>query len=293
MESIELNQEHRTQQCSECGKEYEARYFTLFSTVVDISHGRCRPCIDNKLAEDIALGKAVRLDEQTTQRRLWRESCGIPLKFMNEDFATFDTNRPGNMKTVYDKCLTYAEGFPVDYRAFLKDKGKAYPSLMLVSTDVWGIGKTHLVCSIAHKILNRWQGETGYNPVHFVSEPELYRRIQATYNYTQEEKRYREHEDDIIKELIYKPLLILDDIGKEQRSDSKFIQRILFAIIDGRYKILRPMVMTTNLTNVALKNYLSGSRDDQAIFDRLIEMTGGTFHVLKGESYRRVKDEKD
>lgn len=286
MKKIEVSSHTRNQLCIDCGAEYEAMVVFLLDQDFVLGGGRCSKCRLKVIKEEKANEEALRKLEIDKKRKLWREECGIPPLFMNKEFGTFDTKRPGNVKVIYEKCLAYAKDFPSDYGAYIRNKGKAYPSLVLVSMDVWGIGKSHLTCSIGHYILNRWNGEDITNPVLFISEPDLYRRIQRTYNYTAEEKRYLETEDDIIKSLIYRPLLILDDVGKEKRSDPKFVQRILFSVIDGRYKNLRPIVMTTNLTDAQLKVYM-GAGSDEASFDRLWEMSSGKFTVLKGESYRR------
>ncbi len=286
MDKLEGTSRKQKQLCLECGSEYEAAIHTLFGHDLDLAKGRCLECRKRIVAEEEAREEALRSLEIAKKLSLWREESGIPPKFMNEEFGTFDTKRAGNVKYVYQKCLSYAKGFPIDYQAYVRKEVKAYRSLVLVSIDVWGIGKSHLACSIGHNILNRWKGEDITNPILFISEPDLYRSIQRTYNYTPEEKRYLETEDDIIKSLIYRPLLILDDVGKERRTKPDFVQRILFAIIDGRYKNLRPIVMTTNLSSDSLRDYM-GAGSDEASFDRLWEMTGGEFVVLKGESYRR------
>jgi hypothetical protein len=258
----------------------------LMGVEVDTSRGLCRPCINEKIAEEEELYRMAEDARIARQRRTWRENCGIPLKYLNEDFGTFDQERPGNVKVAYKRCLAYALSFPLDYSAYVREGNEAYPSLLLFSTDVWRIGKTHLAAAIGHEILNRWKGEDIICPVEFISEPDLYRRIQATYSYSQEEKQYRESEDDIIRNMIYRPLLILDDVGKEKRTDPRFVQRTLFAIIDGRNKNLRPMVVTSNMGVDALKRYL-GANDDEANFKRLWEMCNGKFIKLTGESYRR------
>ena len=66
------------------------------------------------------------------------------------------------------------------------------------------------------------------------------------------------------------------------------MQRVLFSIIDGRYKAMRPMVVTANLSPEGLKLYLGGG-GDEASFDRLWEMVKGKFIKIEGESYRRMK----
>jgi len=274
-----------TKICSKCGSEYEAVTTSLLETKYDLSGGQCYECRRLRYEEQQRNEEATRLAEIAKKRFTWRSECGVPLKFMQAGFDTFDINREGNVKRVHALCLKYAEDFPIEYLQYIK-AGKAYPSLLLFSTDVWGIGKTHLACAICHNILNRWNGEEITCPVSFCSEPDLYRSIQATYHYTSEERQHRENEDDIIRRLIYTPLLVLDDVGKEPRADPKFIQRILFAIIDGRYRKLRPIVLTTNKSPDELKYYLGG-KNNQASYDRLWELTGGKFLKMTGKSYRR------
>ena len=123
--------------------------------------------------------------------------------------------------------------------------------------------------------------------IKFISEPDLLASIQATYNFSFEEKQIRPCEDDILNECITVPLLILDDVGKEQRRDMAFVQRILFRLIDGRYKTDRPMLLTTNKAAGELEDYLSAGTEDKASFSRLLEMCQGKFLKLTGEDYRR------
>jgi DNA replication protein DnaC len=81
------------------------------------------------------------------------------------------------------------------------------------------------------------------------------------------------------------PILILDDLGKEERNDLKFIQRIMFNVIDGRYRIMRPMIATTNKSNQELIKYL-GDGAESACLSRLVEMCKGYDLTIKAEDYR-------
>lgn len=291
MEKMGLSYITKTQVCIECGQEYEAMMITLISTPVDFSRGRCSGCRAEKLAEEQKQEEVARQIEISRKRGQWRQESGIPLKFMNEEFGTFDTKRPGNVKRIYDVCQKYAKGFPLNYHDYIRENKKAYPSLLLQSS-IAGLGKTHLAASILHNILNRWQGEEISNPVAFITESELLAKIQETYSYSAEEKRIRESEDDIIKALMYRPILVLDEIGYERRTDLKFVRRILFRLINGRYNNLRPLVLTTNLSTDQLKNYLDSTNItdmDRAerTYDRLWEMAEGNVWRITGESYRR------
>ncbi len=270
--------------CRGCHEEYEAKISSLMGVQYVIGVGYCPKCQKKRVKEEKEREEAERQAEIAKTRLQWRQNCGIPLKFMNEEFGTFDKSR---QVKAYEKCLAYAKNFPLTgYRG--------YPSLLLYSDKSWGIGKSHLACSIGHNILNRWNGEDIVCPIHFTTEPDLLMRIYATYNYTLEEKQYRESETDIINRLISVPLLILDDIGKRRTHDPRFVQRIMFALIDGRYRAMKPMVITANLTPERLKVYLGGGQGDEASYDRLLEMCGGgkglKFFCLEGESYRRRKE---
>lgn len=268
--------------CNQCGKEYEPKYYTIGDTDMEthsaihilVGQGNCPDCAQKEYDKEVAKEKAEQQASIMGARRKRREECGIPSKFMNHDFSTFEK---GWQNEAYKKCVAYSESFPVDRRPI------DYPSLYIYSETSWGVGKTHLSCAIAHRIFDRWKGEREVCPrVVFISEPDLFRKIQATFNYSSEEKRYRESEDDIIKSLTWCDLLILDDVGKEKRRDMDFVQRTLFAIIDGRYKASLPMVLTANLYPAELKRHLGS-----ASFDRFVEQTKGKAVVMDGKSYRR------
>jgi hypothetical protein len=295
--------------CDKCGQEFEARVWYIYDNVLKqdriirtISPSTCPDCV----AKGHELAEAVFLSECAAIRLKWRQSSGIPPKFQNQDFNTFKLEKCGNTAKIAKVCQDYANGYPVSYRDYIKAQRKAYPSLVLFSAedrsgkyDLAGVGKTHLACSIGHRLLDRWQGEEMYqdgagkwlcrktNPVLFVSEYEIYRKIQNTWTYSQEEKQKLDSELDIINQLIYRDLLILDDIGKEPRKDMDFVQRILFAIIDGRYKAMRPIVLTSNKDSDNLAAYLG-----QPSFDRIFEMTGGTLWQVEGKSYRQKEQVK-
>jgi len=111
----------------------------------------------------------------------------------------------------------------------------------------------------------------------------MFRRIRATFNHTVN----KETEQDIYKLLTTIPLLVVDDIGKEEVSDPRFVQRVWFSVINGRYDNMLPIVITANLTPDEIAYHLGGSRNNEASFDRLYEMVGGVFWENEGKSYRR------
>lgn len=275
--------------CQDCGIEFTAKVYRVLGH--SITQKQCKSCHDKFLELERQKEENEKSAEITAQRRRWRENCGIDPRYMSKDFSTFDTKRPGNIESVFSFCFDYANGFPIDYDGWLRRTHKSYRSLLLFSTGVWGNGKTHLVSSIAHKVLDRWNGENIANPVRLVSEPEIYEKIQSTYSYTDQERENKQSEQDIIDQLSRVRLLIIDDMGKTPRRDMDFVRRTMFNIINRRYKALLPVVITTNRTIEGLRDYL-GNVTDEATLDRIIEMTGGKFLQVTGESYRRITDKK-
>jgi len=291
LERISGGSATRAQVCVECGKEYEAKIIFITVNPIDLSKGYCYVCREGVEAERIKGDEVIRQIGVSKKRTLWRDNSGIPLKFMNQDFSSFDTKRPGNLKTIYDVCLKYADSFPIDYQKYYKKKRKPFPSLILQSS-VAGLGKTHLAAAICHRILDRWDGEDLACPVVFTTESELLGKIQGTFNYSAEEQRVRESLEDIMTPLMYRSLLVLDEVGYERRTDLKFVRRMLFRLINGRYNNDRPIIITTNLSTGQLRAYLdavdSGVTDSaERTFDRLWEMGRGKVYKLTGESYRR------
>ncbi|MDD4877360.1 MAG: ATP-binding protein, partial [Dehalococcoidales bacterium] len=206
-----------------------------------------------------------------------RSSSGIPPRYMTAKFETF---KAGSQDNALNKCKEYAEEYPVG------EKPRGYRSLYLWSTNSWGTGKTHLASAICHCILDRWDG-TGRLPyIIFTSEPDLFRRIQATYSYDFQEQRTKESESDIINQIASADLVVLDDVGKEPRSDMRFVRRTLFAIINARYDSQLPLVVTANLNPTGLKSHLD-EPPTEASFNRFISMIKQKHIHMDGESYRK------
>lgn len=273
------NKEQRI--CIDCSNPYEPQYWEALGAKILRGAGRCPECSKRAFEEQEAKERAARTADITRRRRDARGNMGIPPRFMNEDFSSFKKRGTDEIDDACKKCWNYAEDYPIG------EMPKGYVSLYIYSVKSWGVGKSHLSCSIAHRILDRWQGEERLPRIKWISEPDLFQRIQASYNYTYEEKQLLPNADDIIKELVYVDLLIIDDVGKEERQDPRFVQRILFAIINGRYDRNVPLIITANLDASSLMRHLGGE-DNKASFDRFMEMCKGKSVKMDGESYRKV-----
>jgi len=271
--------------CTQCSTEYEPKYYDVLNTHILVGQGLCPGCAIKLDDEQLAKEKATKEASIMGTRRKRREQCGIPLKFMNEDFSTFEKDWQNE---AYKKCWNYAESFPVERRAV------GYPSLYIwasgnkVNPSGNGTGKSHLSYAIVHHILDRWKGENDSlcPRVICLREQDLFRQIQATYSFTPEEKMMRESEDDIIKGIIYADLVVIDDVGKEVRANADYVRKILFTIINGRYDHNLPLIITANLAPAQLKVHLD-KPPTEASYSRFLEMTKKQSVVMDGKSYRR------
>lgn len=264
--------------CSVCGKGYESNIvFVSAGHPLDLSGGKCPDCRTELAKQQELEGKITNDRILSNTRETWRKTCGIPLRFSQSRFSNFNRKVDRTILKTLDKCIELTEKY--DFTNPRNTK-----SIIMYSNLSWGVGKTHLSCSIAHAILDKWQNETKVCPVMFISEPELFLRIRNTFN---RQNGYEQHEteESIYKKLTTVPLLILDDVGKEETADTRFVQRVLFAVVNGRYQNMLPIVITANLNPELLADHFGGEYNC-ATMDRIIEMSGSKFWELKGESYR-------
>jgi DNA replication protein DnaC len=275
------------QNCTECKKEYEALSFRILGMVNDkvLGGGFCKECASKKRAELELKEQQVKKLEIINKRESWRKTCGIPLIFMNHRFETFKSKRTPSLLNAYNDCLDFANKFPL--------KGcQGYRSLVIYSEKDCGVGKSHLVAGISHKILDKWNGETTRCPIKYITESDLFLRIRNTFNRPNGDSQFRESEFDVYNELSSIPLLIIDDMGKEEVNDPRFVQRVLFEIINRRYNNTLPTIITANLNTDALERHLGSDNGVCPTFDRLIEMTGNSIREIIATTYRDLRNRK-
>lgn len=81
-------------------------------------------------------------------------------------------------------------------------------------------------------------------------------------------------ESEVFDELNGCDLLVIDDMGKE--NGTSWATSMLYAVVDGRYGGMKPVVVTTNYSEGQLVAKLAEEFDDstaRAIVSRLVEMT--------------------
>ncbi|MBA7599367.1 hypothetical protein ES703_06399 [subsurface metagenome] len=233
----------------------------------------CKVKIDKAAAEE----RQKQLEEQ---RRLtvesWRKTCGIPEYLALKTFKNFDKARQDD---AFNDAMAWAKGFSLE-------SPKGYPSLIFYSAEP-GLGKTHLMASIADHLFTDWKGAPGRSrsPIIFVKGPQLVRRIRYTYNLPPDDYSH-EREEHIYREVTGVPLLLLDDVGKE--TPSKFTRETYWYIIDERVTSGLPVIITSRLP-LEGDNSLEQLMGKDTV-DRLYGMTRGEVTEMTGRSYRREKE---
>ena len=129
-----------------------------------------------------------------------------------------------------------------------------------------GTGKSFLAGCIANALLEQ------EIPVRMTNFAEVLNDLSSNFS----------EKNEYIKSLCRFPLLILDDFGMERGTEYGLEQ--IYAVIDGRYRSGKPLIVTTNLT----LNELNNPRDTAhaRIYDRLKEMCVPV--NFSGESRRRM-----
>ena len=168
---------------------------------------------------------------------------------LNYKFDNFETNNSN--KKVFNNLKNYSEKLV---------NGIEKKGLILVGNN--GVGKTHLACSIANKLI-----ENGI-PVIYGTLINLLAELRNSYDTDNDIS-----EMEIIKLYENVALLIIDDLGKEKPSEWGLEK--LFTIINSRYENNLPVIITTNYNQNSLVQRLSINgkiETAKSIISRLYEM---------------------
>lgn len=187
-------------------------------------------------------GEAYEAEEKARKQRelvLRLRKRGFPEPSMQEwTFANDDGSNPKMTQAMKN----YVEHFDT-----FKEEGRG---LMLFGTT--GTGKTYLAACAANALINK-------------GIPCLVTNIKRIKNELQDRFEGRQRYLDNLNSF---PLLVLDDLGAESKTD--YVQDIVYEVIDSRYRANLPIIITTNLTREELLN--PESIKQQRIYSRLFEM---------------------
>ncbi|MGL4650093.1 MAG: ATP-binding protein, partial [Caldilineaceae bacterium] len=137
-------------------------------------------------------------------------------RFMPEG-QSLPADKAENLRRAFDMCRTFAQ----------------QPSGWLLITGPYGCGKTHLAAAIVNATI------AGGQVALFLNAPDLLDHLRATFS-PDSELTY----DALFERLRNAPLLVLDDLGAQ--SSTSWAQEKLFQLLNHRYNVRLPTVITTN-----------------------------------------------
>ncbi len=288
LEPLKVSALKQTAKCIECGAD-----FGQWSGWLGDKHvtgaDRCQVCETAAEAKrQKVIDERVAIETREEQREVWMDNYGVPSMFQSRTFKTFERTL---QTKAFDAIKKYAEDGLYEWAS---DDTPAQ-SIVLLSPNLFGVGKTHLVCAALNYIVEtvdtvsvRRDGTVIRKmcPCLFTSENQLLARIRATYNRNtahDNNEHYEETEEDVYRKLSNKTLLVIDDVGKVRPKDLTFLQTVYFRILDERYVTQSAVILTTNLDGAQLEEHIGG-----ACADRLREMCGKNFIKMSGKSYRHA-----
>jgi DNA replication protein DnaC len=206
--------------------------------------------------------KKINAEVETEKREKIQKlfSCAnIGKRFINCSFKNFQ--KRAGVEKAFNAALDFSKNF--------KQKQETGEGILFYGGS--GNGKTHLAVAIVREVVRQ-----GYSAI-FQPAAELQYRLNATYHDS------GESETEIMSGLVESDLTVIDDLGKGKWSEK--VEERFYVILDGRYRELRPTVITTNLKLSDLEKYVGN-----AVMDRLKEMT--VFVLNSAKSYRALKIEE-
>lgn len=190
-------------------------------------------------------------------RQLKKQSL-MDERFYSQTFERFESSVEN--QRILKLCRRYADGF---------DEMVKRSQGLLFYGDV-GTGKTFAAACIANQLLSK------RIPVVMTSFIKLLSDIHS----------FNVNEEKLIQQLNRAKLLILDDLGAERGSD--FALERVYNIVDSRYRINLPMILTTNLDLEDMKKESDVRRS--RIYDRIFENCYPVKFV--GTSFRKKEANK-
>lgn len=183
------------------------------------------------------------------------KKSNINKRFINKNFSNYKT---------FDNITIKAKQIAIDYAENIYAHLAFGTNLVIEGLGKVGTGKTHLACSIAHSAIEQGVPTKFINVVSMISE------LKESINIPQFIKSYADID-----------LLIIDDLGKEKKSE--FVSRTVYQIINIRYEKEIPTIITTEGAMSTMTSHYKekGNAIQSRIAENYILIT------LNGEDYRR------
>lgn len=218
----------------------------------------CPRCADASANREVR-ARRERDDQKLRQDRLklLHATAGVPKKFAALALDDYRVTLPGQ-KMALAICRAYVETWPEQCR-----KGGS-----LVLTGLTGNGKSHLACAIGNAVIAEHLCTVAFGTL-----SDYGMEIRSTYS----SARGGRTELQVVQTLRSVDLLVIDDIGAQDTSDAE--RKLLFALIDGRWRDDKATIVTSNLNTQELTKFI-GVRAMERLTDR------GTVIAFDWASYR-------
>lgn len=220
---------------------------------------KCPACVDEeRAAKEVADQEAARRQAEARMRKLLGRAA-IPERFVGRTFETFraETEEQRHALTV---TRDYSEQFDENAR-----RGRG-----LILSGKPGTGKSHLAGAVLQAHIDK--------EVLYATCLDLIRMVRETWRRDSEKS-----ERQVLAFLSGLDLLVIDEMGVQYGTDGE--QTIMFDVIDGRYRAMKPTIILTNQDAAGVKAYLG-----ERTYDRIRETC--RFIPFQWESYRpRAREE--
>jgi DNA replication protein DnaC len=236
----------RADSCATHG-DFESRH------IIGPIWSRCPACegARRKAEEDEAANAERRATEARMRKLLGR--AAIPERFIGRTFDNFNADTTDKRQAL-SVLRDYSDNFSANSRT-----GQG-----LILSGRPGTGKSHLAGAVLQAHIDR--------DVLYATCLDLIRMVRETWR-----KDSEKSERQVLAFLSGLDLLVIDEMGVQYGTDGE--QTILFDVLDGRYRALKPTILLTNQDAEGLKAYLG-----ERTFDRLRETC--RFVAFQWESYR-------
>lgn len=242
-----------TKACAKHG-DFQARVIKVLDHEIITA---CPTCATEAEEREAEMKRRVEAESMARRTQAFLQRAGIPPRFKDCSLANYVVENAGQKKA-HMAAVWYVDTI----------KERVAEGTGMIFTGQAGTGKTHLSTAIANAVI-----PMGYSAV-FITASDAMRSIKRTYDAASTMT-----ESDAIEALVAPSLLILDEIGMQNRTDHE--RQLMFEIINKRYERVKPTILLSNLSGADLKEFL-GDR----IMDRM-RQGGGRMIGFEWDSFRK------
>lgn len=149
---------------------------------------------------------------------------------------------------------------------FVNSFSKEQPPGGMVIMGPTGTGKTHYSIALGREITSM-----GLTP-HYTTVADMIKEVRASWGETG-------GESIVLSKLVHYDLMIIDEIGVQTGSPNE--KQIICEVVDGRYKLMKPTILISNLAIDEVSKYVS-ERSVSRVLDKGMKLP------FKVPSFRKV-----